>query len=92
MADVESLVDPTKPLNYSVKSAKKKEHVVLPKLQSILVKGKQRQAIINNKLYLIGQTVKGYRITEISKDAVLLSYQKSTYKLTLYTSKERFTK
>lgn len=90
-ADVDALVDPTKPLSYTVKSVKKKQRIVLPKLQSILIKGKQKQAIIDNKLYIAGQKIKGYQITEIKKDAVLLSYQNKSYKLTLYSAKEHFT-
>ena len=90
VADVTPLVDPTKPLNYKVKAVYKKQHSALPKLQSILTKGQQRQAIINNKLYTAGQRVNGYQITRIENDAVLLRYKSKSYKLALYTKKERF--
>jgi MSHA biogenesis protein MshK len=92
MANETLLVDPTQPINYKTKSAvvKKKSRAALPKLQSILGSGEQRKAIINNKLYSAGQLVNGYRITGIEKDAVLLKYKSRTYKVTLYTKKERF--
>lgn len=89
-ADVAPLVDPTKPINYKVKAVYKKKHSSLPKLQSILSKGQQRQAIINNKLYTAGQRVNGYQITRIENDTVLLHYKSKSYKLVLYTKKERF--
>lgn len=86
------LVDPTKPLDYKSKPVSKKQRAVLPKLQSILAKGKQWQAIINNKLYTTGQRVNGYQITRIEKDVVFLRYKSSSYQLTLYTKQERFIK
>lgn len=90
MASTELLVDPTKPINYKTESVNKKQRPALPKLQSILASGGQRKAIVNNQLYTAGQSVNGYQITRIEKDAVLLSYQNRAYKLTLYTQKERF--
>ena len=86
------LADPTQPIDYRVKSVatKKKQRAALPKLQSILLTGEQRKAIMNNKLYTTGQTVNGYKIRRIEKDAVLLRYKNRSYKLTLYTKSERF--
>ena len=90
MVNAEPLADPTKPIDYKSKPVKKTSRAVLPKLQSILVEGQQRQAIINNKLYTAGQRVNGYQITRIENDAVLLRYKSKSYKLALYTKKERF--
>ena len=88
-ADGAPLADPTKPLNYKVTPVYKKQRFALPKLQSILIKGQQRQAIINNKLYTAGQRVNGYQITRIEDNVVLLRYKSRLYKLALYTPKER---
>lgn len=85
-----TLVDPTKPLNFQVQKQNNTNQVSLPRLQSIVVKSAYGQAIINNQLYQQGQSVSGYKITLIDADKVLLSYQNQTYKLTLYSSKERF--
>ena len=89
-AQSEPLVDPTKPLNFQVKKERKVYRATLPKLQSILVKSGKQQAILNNKLYQQGQWVSGYKITLIDAGKVLLTYKKKTYKLTLYSSNERF--
>jgi len=89
-ADMQLLRDPTKPLNYKAKKVNKEYSSELPKLQSILAEGQQQRAIINNKLYREGQRVKGYLISKISRDIVLLSYKTKTYKLSLYNKKERF--
>jgi MSHA biogenesis protein MshK len=92
MASGEPLVDPTQPLNYRAKavSVEKKQRPALPKLQSILLSGEQRKAIVNNQLYTAGEKVNGYLITRIDKNTVLLRYNNRTYQLTLYTKKERF--
>ncbi len=89
-AQSEPLADPTKPLNFQVKKERKVYRSALPKLQSIVVKAGKQQAILNNKLYQQGQWVKGYKITLIDAEKVLLEYQKKTYKLSLYSSNERF--
>ncbi|WP_413701267.1 hypothetical protein ACLKMH_06125 [Psychromonas sp. KJ10-10] len=86
----EVLVDPSKPLNFSVKKAVKVSQPSLPTLQSILVKAGKQQAMLNNKLYQQGQSVNGYKITKIDAQKVLLSYQNKQYKLTLYSANERF--
>ncbi len=90
-AQSEPLVDPTKPLNFQVKKERKVYRAALPTLQSIIVKSGNQQAVINNKLYQQGQWVKGYKITRIDTDKVLLKYKQKTYTLTLYSSNERFT-
>ncbi|WP_051302901.1 hypothetical protein [Psychromonas aquimarina] len=90
LADLESLTDPTRPLSYQTKSVKKAGRASLPRLQSILVEGDSRSAILNNKLYKKGQRVNGYLITRIDKNAVLMRYKTKYYKLTLYTDQERF--
>lgn len=86
------LVDPTQPLNFQVMKEKKVYRNALPQLQSIVVKEGKRQAILNNTLYQKGQWVNGYQITHIESQKILLKYQNKTYKLTLYSSNERFTK
>lgn len=92
-AQSEVLVDPSKPLNFEVKKEPKvvrtKRHK-LPKLQSIVIKAGKQQAILNNNLYQQGQSVNGYKITQIDAEKVLLEYQNKTYKLTLYSANERF--
>lgn len=90
-AQSEPLVDPTQPLNFQVKKERKVYRASLPTLQSIVVKAGKPQAILNNKLYQEGQWVRGYKITQIDAEKVLLKYKTKTYKLTLYSSKERFT-
>ncbi|WP_019614562.1 hypothetical protein [Psychromonas ossibalaenae] len=90
LAGVESLTDPTRPLNYHTKSVKKAARAALPRLQSILIEGDSRSAILNNKLYKTGQRVNGYQITRIAKDSVSVRYKAKSYKLTLYTEQERF--
>jgi len=90
-AQSKPLVDPTQPLNFQVKKQHKVYRASLPTLQSIVVKAGKPQAILNNKLYQQGQWVKGYKITLIDAQKVLLKYKKKTYKLTLYSSNERFT-
>ena len=89
-AQSEVLVDPTKPLNFQEKKQQKVYRSALPKLQSIVVKSGTQQAILNNKLYKQGQWIKGYKIIVIDAEKVLLEYKKKTYKLTLYSSDERF--
>lgn len=89
-AHSETLVDPTAPLNFQAKKVAKTYRAALPKLQSIVVKTGEKQAIINNKAYQKGQSVNGYRVTHIDTDKVLLKYQNKTYTLTLYSSNERF--
>jgi len=79
-----ALVDPTKPLNYKVKTIQKVTRSALPRLQSILGESTKRRVILDNKLYKQGQWVKGYRISRIKKDSVLLSYQNKLYELSLY--------
>lgn len=78
------LVDPTKPLNYKVKTIKKVTRSGLPELQSILGERGKRRVILNNKLYKQGQWVNGYSIKSIKKDSVLLSYRHKLYELSLY--------
>lgn len=92
MANASPLADPTVPLNHQREAINKETRSALPKLQSILRDGEQRRAILNNNLYQVGQSVAGYKITAIKKDAVLLRYKGQSYKLTLYTKKEHFIK
>ncbi|MCG6200985.1 general secretion pathway protein GspB [Psychromonas antarctica] len=92
MANAEPLVDPTKPLNSSTKAISKVLRATLPQLQSILSAGEQRSVILNNQLYKKGQWVSGYQITGIESDAVFLRDKEQSYKLNLYTKKERFIK
>ncbi len=91
-AQSEPLVDPTRPLSFQVKKERKVYRAALPVLQSIVVNAGKPQAILNNKLYKQGEWVKGYKITLIDAEKVLLKYNKKTYKLTLYSSNERFTR
>lgn len=86
----EVLVDPSKPLNFTVKKERQVYQPALPTLQSILVKAGKQQAMINNVLYLQGQSVNGYKITLIDAQKVVLRYQNKNYKLTLYSANERF--
>ena len=86
MASEVSLIDPTKPLNYKVKSLQKKQRAALPQLSSILAGVNQHNAILNNKLYKTGQWISGYQITAIKRDAVFLRDKKKSYKLSLYPS------
>ena len=86
----EVLVDPSKPLNFTVIKERQVYQPILPTLQSILVKAGKQQAMINNILYLPGQSVNGYKITHIDAQKVLLRYQNKNYKLTLYSANERF--
>ena len=86
MAAEVSLTDPTKPLNYKVKSPQKRQRAALPKLSSILAGVNQHNAILNNKLYKTGQWINGYQITSIKRDAVFLRDKKKSYKLSLYPS------
>jgi type II secretory pathway component PulC len=87
-----ALNDPTKPINYKTGSAviKSSSRSILPTLQSILGSDGNRKAIINNQLYTIGKQVDGYRITKITTDTVLLTYQGKAYTLTLYPNKKSF--
>ena len=91
VADVAPLTDPSKPLNYERLEVNQKQPFRLPKLQSIIIYGNKRHAIINNKLYKIGQSVDGYQLTQIKKQSVILDYKNRSYKLSLYTLKERVT-
>lgn len=86
------LVDPTAPLNFQPPKSTQVSKARLPRLQSIVVKAGKPEAIINNKAYQKGQRVNGYRITLIDTEKVLLTYQNKTYKLTLYSSNERFSR
>jgi hypothetical protein len=88
-AEQSDLEDPTKPLNYKVNSKPKVSRPRLPKLQSIFFDQQAASVIMNNKSYQTGQRVNGYLITRIKNDAVLLSYANKSYKLSLYTEKER---
>lgn len=90
-AQSESLVDPTAPLNFKPPKQSRVYRAALPKLQSIVMKTGQPEAIINNKVYQRGQRVNGYKITQIDAQKVLLEYKNKTYKLTLYSSTEHFT-
>ncbi len=89
-AQGEPLVDPTKPLNFQQTATKKVYRAKLPTLQSIIIKQGKHQAILNNNIYQKGEWINGYQITQIDAEKVLLKYQKSTYRLTLYSSKERY--
>ena len=89
-AQSEVLVDPTQPLSFQAKKERKVYRSALPQLQSIVVKSGTQQAILNNKLYQQGQWVRGYKIILIDTEKVLLEYNQKTYKLTLYSSSERF--
>lgn len=94
-AQSEVLVDPTKPLNFQVKKVQKVKRIyraTLPTLQSIIIKQGKPQAILNNKVYQKGQWVNDYKIMLIDNKKVLLKYKNKTYKLTLYSSSERFIK
>lgn len=79
-----ALADPTMPLNYQVKATKKVTRSALPELQSILGEKGNRRAILDNELYQQGQSIKGYRISRIKKESVLLSYQNKFYELNIY--------
>jgi len=84
-----NLDDPTKPLNYKLDSKIRVHQPRLPKLQSIFFDKQKGRVILNNKAYQTGQRVNGYLIASIDNDAVLLRYANKSYKLTLYTEKER---
>jgi len=87
-----TLNDPTKPINYKVRSpvVKQKSGAARPTLQSILGNKGDRKVIINNKLHKTGEQVNGYRIIKIKADAVLLTYQGRSYTLTLYPNQKSF--
>lgn len=91
-AQASALNDPTKPINYKTSSTavKSTSRSTLPTLQSILGREGSRKAIINNQLYTIGKQVNGYRITNITTDRVLLTYQGKAYTLTLYPNEKSF--
>ncbi len=91
VANTELLSDPTKPLDFKQAKAKRDNRPALPRLQSILMDAQQPTAIINNKLYKEGQKVRGYVVTKIKQDKVLLRYKQKNYQLTLYSQKEQVT-
>lgn len=69
---------PSKEIIYQVKPAKTESG--LPTLPNFSVQGLiwgtgKPQAIINNKVYNIGEQVEGAKIIEISRDGVKVSYQ-----------------
>jgi len=91
-AQASGLSDPTKPINYktSTKGVTQSSSATLPRLQSILGSSGNLKAIINNELYRVGKQVNGYRITNITSDAVSLTYQGKSYRLTLYPDNKKF--
>ncbi|MDA7745890.1 hypothetical protein N8878_00975 [Psychromonas sp.] len=94
MGDVRTVVlnDPTEPLGYQSKVVSKKAYrPSLPVLQSVVLESNKRSAIMNNKLYEVGQKVDGYKISRIEKEMVYLVYQSKTYTVSLYSNSERFT-
>jgi len=90
-AQASSLNDPTKPINYKASTTivAQDSSATLPTLQSILGSSGNLKAIINNELYSVGQKVNGYRITNITSDAVSLAYQGKSYRLTLYPDNKK---
>lgn len=87
---VEVLKDPTQPLAYIAKTSKKAYRPRLPVLQSVVGNTGKRGAIMDNNFYEEGQTVNGYKVARIDKEAVALIYQSKTYTISLYSNTERF--
>ena len=54
------------------------------KLESILISGKRKLAIINGRRYVLGDVVSGARITHISEQVVILTAGAKQQKLQLF--------
>lgn len=79
---LDELRDPTQPLNYV---ASKVEQARL-ELQAILVRGTQREAVINGQQVRVGNVVKGAEILSIDDKSVMYRRKGATARLYLRAS------
>ncbi|GAA5316488.1 MAG: hypothetical protein AseanaTS_16920 [Candidatus Pelagadaptatus aseana] len=80
----ESLQDPTRPLFQLAGAPDQSEQGL--KLESILVAGKRKVAVINGQPVTEAQSVNGARIEKIFPDRVIVLHQGKTKSLSLITS------
>ncbi|MDO6444744.1 hypothetical protein Q4493_03040 [Colwellia sp. 1_MG-2023] len=79
-------VDPTKPLNFnlgSVASVVNKNALVL---QTIVENDGQKSVVINGQLLSLGDQIRQYTLSEITKHDVLLSSPEKNIKLSMFSS------
>jgi MSHA biogenesis protein MshK len=80
-----AIVDPTKPPNTTTSIASTNKQVEQPTLQleAIIKSPKGFQAMINKKIYSVGDKINGLSITKITAEAVFFSEGNAEFELTL---------
>ncbi|MYM61152.1 MSHA biogenesis protein MshK [Vibrio sp. OCN044] len=82
--------DPTAPLGWqkpdTVEAENKNKQPPLPKLQSIVCTNTgQCRAVLNDKAVLVGETINGFRISQIEAQSVTISHGGKQWKLKIFT-------
>ncbi len=86
-AEPSQMTDPTAPAHFAGQRKGPTESTSLPVLNSIVIRGTSRSAIINNTLYQQGDTVLGYKLVRITPDLVTLKGQGRQIQLSMYNTK-----
>ncbi|WP_343283936.1 MSHA biogenesis protein MshK [Vibrio sp. Of14-4] len=82
--------DPTAPLGWqkpdSIEAKSKKKQQPLPKLQSIVcINQVQCRAVLSDKAVLVGDTVNGFKVSQIEAQSVTISRGGKQWKLKIFT-------
>ncbi|MBL0563666.1 SctD/MshK family protein [Aeromonas hydrophila] len=90
-AQPERLQDPTAPLADVAVGARTTEEssATLPKLQSVVLGNGPTLAVLNGKVYRVGQQVDGYTLVAITADTVVLEKAGKRHAVTVFASKVR---
>jgi hypothetical protein len=82
---LQAMVDPTRPPNFASLSTSSQLESAKPALQveAIFKKSTGYQAMINHKLYSIGEKINQLTISKITHDAVFFSEGSSEFQLTV---------
>ena len=81
----QAITDPTKPPNTTTSIISNPTHVENQTLhlEAIIKSPKGYQAMINQKIYSVGDEINGFIINKITDDVVIFSEGKTEFKLTL---------
>ena len=78
--------DPTKPFGSSLKLTNKVASKNALTLQTIIESGDKISVVINGQSLRLGEKIRGYKLSEITRESVLLSSSEKNLKLSLFSS------
>jgi MSHA biogenesis protein MshK len=79
-------VDPTKPFNFNISSVASVANNNALVLQTIVENDGQKSVVINGQLLSLGDQIRQYTLSEITKHGVLLSSPEKNIKLSMFSS------